>query len=54
MTYKRTLAAFLAAAALAGCSSLGTDPAGAGSTSYGTKACTYPGAAVECRGLHNG
>jgi hypothetical protein len=54
MTYKGVFSALLVAAALAGCSSLGTGSAGAGSTSYGTKSCTYPGAAVECRGLHNG
>lgn len=54
MNYKRLLATLLAAATLAGCSSLRTDSAGAGSTSYGTKNCSYPGAAAECRGLHNG
>ncbi|HYX67195.1 MAG TPA: lipoprotein [Burkholderiales bacterium] len=54
MTYNRILAALLAAAALAGCSSLRTDSGGAGSTSYGTKNCSYAGAAAECRGLHNG
>ena len=54
MTYQRIVATLLAAAALAGCSSLRTDAGGAGSTSYGTKNCSYAGAAAECRGLHNG
>ena len=54
MTYRRILAAFLAAAALAGCPSLRSGWAGAGGPLHGAGSCAYPGAAAACRGLHDG